>query len=721
MITQDKVKELRHSLGKYPLWDQTVADVQRQVDEVIQSPIAVPIPKDMAGGCTHTQHKSNYLNAQKAGVLYQITQQDKYAKYVRDMLMEYATIYKDLPLHPQTRSYARGKIFWQSLNDANWLVYMSQAYDAVHSYLTPVEVAILENELFVPAADFLSLESPQFFNRIHNHSTWGNVAVGMIGLAMDNEALVHRALYGMEIDSTTIGKKDNDGGFLRVDGQKAGFLANLEEPFSPDGYYTEGPYYQRYAMYPFLVFAQALENKRPELEIFKYKDSVLLKSVNALLQLSDSDGDFFPINDAQKGMSYYSRELVSAVNIAYYYGAQQSSLLDIAQKQQEVQLDQTGLAVAAAISSGKATPFVKGSMFLSDGSMGNEGGLGVLRSDRQDLEVLYKFTGQGLSHGHYDKLSYSMYQDGNEVIPDYGLARFVNIEQKNGGGYLKENTTWAKQSIAHNTLVQDEQSHFKGDYETGEAHHSQLEFYDFAFAKAKLLQASEQNAYPGTQMNRTLALIQVPGIDHDIILDLLKVTSLEQHQYDLPLYYQGQILQVNQQLIQENVLAPLGSDNGYQHLWKEATAVVEGDQTVFNWLDYQLFYTATMATSPGDELILANLGANDPDHNLKHQPVFIQRKKNTSNATFVAAIEAHGSYDPVSESSTGAYGSIEKVHLILDTDTYLAVQLDAKNGTKQMLIITLKDHATDKKHRLEINKSIYKWTGPYWYGQINKK
>jgi hypothetical protein len=43
-----------------------------------------------------------------------------------------------------------------------------------------------------------------------------------------------------------------------------------------------------------------------------------------------------------------------------------------------------------------------------------------------------------------------------EVVQDYGLARFVNIDQKNGGGYLRENTTWAKQSIAHNTLVINE-------------------------------------------------------------------------------------------------------------------------------------------------------------------------------------------------------------------------------------------------------------------------
>ena len=139
--------------------------------------------------------------------------------------------------------------------------------------------------------------------------------------------------------------------------EKLGFLANIEEPFSPDGYYNEGPYYQRYAMYPFLVFAEGLHNVKPELKIFEYKDSVLLKSINALLNLSDADGDFFPLNDGQKGMSYYNDALVTAVDISYHFGAQDPGLLSIADKQNKVLLDDSGLAVALGIKNGQAKPF----------------------------------------------------------------------------------------------------------------------------------------------------------------------------------------------------------------------------------------------------------------------------------------------------------------------------------------------------------------------------
>src|SRR5690606_37489466 len=158
---------------------------------------------------------------------------------------------------------------------------MSQAYAAIYQELSGEERDQLEQKLFRPFADFLSLENPQFFNRIHNHSTWGNAAVGMIGLVMQDEELVERALFGLKEDNIAEGARDDDGGFIRQEGDGAGFLANIDHAFSPTGYYTEGPYYQRYAMYPFMIFAAALENRKPELEIFRHKDGVLLKAVTA--------------------------------------------------------------------------------------------------------------------------------------------------------------------------------------------------------------------------------------------------------------------------------------------------------------------------------------------------------------------------------------------------------------------------------------------------------
>lgn len=707
ILTQEGVSKIRENLGNVPIFDKSLEETKAEIDTEIENGIEVPVPKDYSGGYTHERHKRNFIVMQKAGVLYQILDDEKYAKYVKDVLFEYAKLYPTLPIHPKPRSYARGKLFWQCLNDSNWLVYASQAYDCIYDYLSEDERNILEGDLFRPFADFISKENPQFFNRVHNHSTWGNVAVGMIALVMEDDSLLQRALYGIKDLDLDPNLKDNDGGYINKDG-KTGFFANLDEPFSPDGYYTEGPYYQRYASYPFLIFAQALQNKKPELEIFKYKDSVLLKSVDALINLSDGDGDFFPINDAQKGMSYYSRELVTAVDIAYHFGENNSELLSIAQKQDRVVLDDTGLSIALGVKEGKAKPFEKKSIELCDGPDGNQGGIGILRRD--DLELVFKYAAQGLSHGHYDKLSFSLYEDGDEVIQDYGLARFVNIEQKGGGNYLKENTTWAKQTIAHNTVVQNEISHFEGKYDIGSKHHSEKYVFNANNPDLQVVSAKEKNAYPETELHRTMAIIKIE--DHKpFVLDIMRITSESTNQYDLPYYYLGQLMQTNVEYSTPNQLIPLGNKNGYQHLYKEASGTSD-ENLKFNWLLNDKFYTITSVTSASDQIIFARTGANDPEFNLRRDPALIIRKPNTKNTIYVSIIESHGTYSPVSEFAVNAYSNIEELEVIHNDESYTAIKIKLNNITKVFLIAN-QDNSENTEHHLNINQKEYTWKGAF--------
>lgn len=716
ILTENGAREIHKLMGELPILDKSLEETKRTIDKEMKSPLEVPIPKDLAGGYTHERHKRNFYMAQGAGVLFQITKEEKYGNYVKDMLLEYARIFPDLPLHPQERSYSRGKLFWQALNDANWLVYMSQAYASIYDYISDEEREKLENDLFRPFADFLSVENPKFFNRIHNHSTWGNAAVGMIGLVMNDEELIERALYGLEEDNIEAGEKDDDGGLIKKPGQNAGFLANIDQAFSPTGYYTEGPYYQRYAMYPFMIFAAGLENKRPDLQIFEFKDGVLIKAVKTLLNLTDTQGNFFPINDAQKGMSYYTKSLINVLNIAYKYGDQDASLLSIAIKQGSVGVDDSGLEVAKAIKNDQVEQFEKRSMEFTDGNKGDKGGLAVIRAGNlsDTLSLLMKYSSQGDSHGHYDKLSFSLYNNDEEVIQDYGLARFVNVAQKNGGGYLKENTTWAKQTIAHNTVVQNEESHFRGDYETGSKFHSEKYFLDFEDEAIQIVSAKDKNAYPGTEMHRTMAVIKHPKTEHSFILDIFRVNSEEENQYDLPFYYFGQIIDVNVEYKTPDRLEKLGVSNGYQHLWKEAEGKGDSLNTKFTWLDNRNFYTLTSTTDTDDKIMLARTGASDPEFNLRRDPTLIVRR-NAKKTTFVSSIEGHGKYNPISEIADNAFSQIKELKLINDSRDYTAVQVTFENPDLKRLILVIanQDPARNTKHKLKLGSRNYTWTGPY--------
>ena len=718
ILTRDGVATIRENLGKVPLFDASLQKVRQEVDAEIAAGIHTPRPRDFSGGYTHERHKLNFLIAQKAGALFQILQDARYAVYVRDMLFQYEGMYRNLPLHPKERSYARGKLFWQCLNDSNWLLYMAQAYDAIYDWLPEHEREQLNQNLFRPFADFISLENPQFYNRVHNHSAWGNAAVGMIGLVMDDADLIQRALYGIEDDGLAIGLKDDDGGFIKVEGQRTGFLANLEEPFSPDGYYTEGPYYQRYAMYPFLIFALAMHNAQPGMKVLEHKGGVLIKAVYALLNLSGADGEFFPLNDAQKGMSLYSSSLVTAVDIAYYYGGRDPQLLSIAKQQNAVLLDQSGLAVAMDIRDGRARSFVKQSVNFTDGPDGTQGGVGVLRGGDEELTLVFKYAAQGLSHGHYDKLSFSLYDSGDEVLQDYGLARYVNIEQKGGGNYLPENKTWAKQTIAHNTVTQNQVSHFGGDYETGSKFHSELRFFDASRETIKVVSAEESNAYPGTTLQRTMAMIQLARFEKPFVLDIVKVVSETRNRYDLPFYFMGQLIGTNFQYEVPSSLLPLGESHGYQHLYLEGKGRPTSETSQFSWLVNGKFYTLTSATQTSDELLLTRLGANDPQFNLRRDAAFMIRRDSTMDTIFASAIEPHGSYSPVSELSVNSSSNISRLEVLHDGEHYTAVSIRDRNGQAQLFLLSNSDSSDSRPHHLEIDGTVYQWTGPYYFTDI---
>jgi len=78
-LTKAGVEKIRAELGTVPLFDTSVAQVKAEVDAEIASGIHTPIPKDFSGGYTHQRHKQNFYILPKAGALFQILEDEKYA------------------------------------------------------------------------------------------------------------------------------------------------------------------------------------------------------------------------------------------------------------------------------------------------------------------------------------------------------------------------------------------------------------------------------------------------------------------------------------------------------------------------------------------------------------------------------------------------------------------------------------------------------------------
>ncbi|MBT8219296.1 MAG: heparinase II/III family protein, partial [Bacteroidia bacterium] len=487
-----------------------------------------------------------------------------------------------------------------------------------------------------------------------------------------------------------------------------------DNAFSPDGYYTEGPYYQRYAMTPFMMFGQAIENNLPDLKIFEYREGLLRKAIYALVHQSNTEGEFFPINDAQKGMSIKSPSVITAVNIGYGLNAD-SQLLDIAALQGTVLLDQNGFALSQGMADGDYPRFDKKSIQLRDGAQGDQGALSILRAQKNGYEVslIFKATAQGLGHGHYDKLSYLIYDDSDEVLQDYGAARWVNIDQKAGGRYLPENTSWAKQTIAHNALVVDQQSHFGGKYEIAVDKHSEPFFYDFSNPDFSISSAKELQAYPDVKMHRTVVLFNDDEFVKPVAIDIMSVHSNANHQYDLAFQYAEQLMQVNGAINTLPVPGVMGNDHGYQHVYKEGTVANDSDNFTFTWFKDLKFYTLTTLAENRDEFILARIGANDPNFNLRKDGILIHRKPQASDALFISVIESHGVYSPVSEIPIQPYSQVKAIRKLFHSYAYTALELESNSGKKWQLIVANENNDKAFDHSLEINDELVKWQGPY--------
>ncbi|MCG8578784.1 MAG: heparinase II/III family protein [Bacteroidales bacterium] len=708
ILTGDAVKAIRAEQTDLPLLLHSIESLKKKTELAMLDGIDVPAPKDPAGGYTHKRHKQNYINMYGAGVLWQVTGEARFANYLRDMLIEYAAMYPKLEEHPVKASYAPGRLFWQQLNEAVWLVYVSQAYDCIAGILTPAQKDLIENQLLLPYANFLSIENPKVFNRVHNHGVWAAAAVGMAGFAMDNDELVNRAFNGVET-----GPKEDVG---------AGFLIQLSQLFSPDGYYTEGPYYQRYAMLPYLLFAQAIDNNRPEMKIFEYRDGILKKAALTTLQLTNTNGQFFPINDALKSMSYMSTSLVHAVDFVYGLDESQKELLGIAQEQGEVIICEAGLKVARAIAKGEAKPFKWESKEFRDGPDGNQGAFGVLRSNsgKQSQTLTMKYASQGMGHGHFDRLTIAFYDQGKEILQDYGAARYVNVEYKHGGRYLPENKTWARQTIAHNTLVVDKDSQSEGKVKVASSHHSEPWVFDASKEEVKVMSAKENKAYTGVQMQRTIAMLNLPEVSDDaIILDLYRVESYAKHKYHLPYYYMGQMMHTNVNYQAEtSSLNAMGKNDGYQHLWHTGEGIMTEGTNRFVWLNNDRFYTLTTEAQTKDKLLFARIGAGDPEFSLRNEPAVIIERDKTDNTLFASTIEAHGNKHPVTELVNGLKGNVAGIKTLANNSEHTLVQLDMTNNNKVVFAICNNTNDQNAMHHLTVNGQDYSWTGAW---QLFKK
>ena len=695
-LSKSEAQAIQAARGHYPLMDASIAQAESTLEAAMAKPMEVPNPGE-AGGYEHERHKQNYREMRLAGLLFSITGQDKYAAFVRDMLNAYADLYPTLGPHPLAHHQKPGKLFHQTLNEEVWLVHTSIAYDCVYEWLSEDERTRFEANIFRPMTDWFHIRNQTEFDRIHNHGTWAVAAVGMIAYVMGDLSLVEKALHGSQLDGN------------------GGFLAQLDLLFSPDGYYMEGPYYIRYALMPFFYFAEAIHRMQPEVGIYDYRDQILRKAYYAAVETAFPNGIFPPINDASLTMDVAAPEVVLANALTYErYGAD-DDLLGVTRFQGRVILSGAGLTLARNYAAHGHEPSMNwSSVEFRDGHDGLRGGLGILRTgegENQSL-LLMKYGVHGGGHGHFDKLHFIFYDQGRQVIRDYGFGRWINIEPKFGGRYLPENDSYAMQTIAHNTVVVDQRTQNGFDEDAAEATWGERHFFDAANASAQIMSARADTYYEGVGMQRTMLLMEDDRLQYPVVVDLYRLSSAELHQYDYPLHYSGQNIVSNLTFnTRTDHLQPLGEAHGYQHIWHTASAT--SDSTIrFTWLDGHRYYSVITAPHPESQILLGRTGAHDPNFNLKSDPVLMIRRQ-ASDHLFASVIQPHGYFNEAQERSNQAHPGITDIRVVGHSPEASVVEVFGQEGLFWRIMVANGPAEEGAVHSVALGEQVYSWTGTH--------
>ncbi|MBT5270111.1 MAG: chondroitin lyase, partial [Candidatus Marinimicrobia bacterium] len=650
-LSSSEAREVIANLDKYPLLASSYQDLKVASDNTLTSGIEVPLPGE-SGGYAHERHKQNYRDMKNAGYMFTYTGKSQYAQFVKDMLDHYAELYPTLGPHPLSKKQKPGRLFHQVLNESVWLLNTAQAFDCIYEWLDPADRKKYETNIFDPMVELFSVQYAEEFDRIHNHGMWSSASVGMIGLAMGNDEYVNRAIFGTKNNGT------------------GGFLAQLEHLFSPDGYYMEGAYYVRYAIRPLLFFAEALERNRPNLNIYEFKDQIVKKAFYSMVQMTNPSGEFFPINDASQSMNILAPGVLYGTSVILDRYGNDKNLLGLAKIQGEVYPNGAGLKLAQAYASEEEViePSWSSIEFV-DGDDGTHGGFGILRTGegREQTVLAMKYGGHGLGHGHFDKLHFMFFDQGEDVVPDYGFSRWINIETKYGGRYLPENDTYAKQTVAHNTLVVDGISQNSGNRKKADKVHANRHFFDASDPDIQVMSASSADHYDDIEMQRTMFLVTDSRLDYPVVVDIYRIEADKKHRYDMPIHYKGHLMNTNFEYATESkLLKPMGKQYGYQHLWKTASAKVSNDAVV-TWLDGQRYYSYITDVPGKAEFIFGKIGANDPNFNLRNEPMFLRRSQGKTEV-FASVLEPHGFFNEAMEKSENVHPKIKEIEVLGHSD-----------------------------------------------------
>lgn len=413
-------------------------------------------------------HNRNYAFLNACAYLYLATEEEKYARYIKDMMLDYSVKYPTYMVHDRerrNRADHSGKMYAQSLDESVFASYAARAYSVAKPVMSGREIKSIEDGYLKPCAKLLLDRKSG-----GNWQVWHNSGLIALAVALQNDSIINIAL--------------NDS--------QRGYYALISQHVYDDGWWNEGsPTYHFYPLGAMLLSAEAVRCRGINLY-----DENLYKMFTAPAMGVYANLQFPSHNDGWYGVSLSKQ--ANLYEIAYMR-FKSDALLDVLKQSYS-------FVKRNSIESLQSNVDIKGEAFRPRKSSNfPKMGFGLLRSGNRT--VVMKYGPGGGVHGHPDKLSVSIHNGTQEVLSDLGTTAYGVPDYKG----------WYARTLSHSTLTVDAK-----DQKLTEGKLLKFESFD----NGGLLSAESNDAYEGVSMSRTLTLRGKQ------LTDVFTATSDEEHLYD---------------------------------------------------------------------------------------------------------------------------------------------------------------------------------------------
>jgi hypothetical protein len=144
-------------------------------------------------------------------------------------------------------------------------------------------------------------------------------------------------------------------------------------------------------------------------------------------------------------------------------------------------------------------------------------GMAILNNKADDT-AMSLYYGYKAGHGHFDRLGFELFANGQSMMPDLGYPDAMN-------DFVPGIYTWSKNTISHNTVVVDAKRQVENVHGTLEL------FADGPFAR--VMDVSGDGTYPQCSKYRRAVIMVDVDPQHSYFVDIFSVAGGKEHDYSL--------------------------------------------------------------------------------------------------------------------------------------------------------------------------------------------